>query len=56
MAQAETFGGTVAELATGRDEAQIDLMRALDEIGAADSNRDERPSSRPGHRVATLLR
>jgi ketoreductase RED1 len=34
-AQAENFGGTVAELATRRDEAQIRLMKALGEIGAA---------------------
>jgi ketoreductase RED1 len=34
-AQAEHFDGTVAELATRRDEAQIRLMRALGEIGAA---------------------
>lgn len=33
--QAENFDGTVAELAARRDEAQIRLMRALDEIGAA---------------------
>jgi len=30
--QAEDFGGTVAELARRRDEAQIRLMKALDEI------------------------
>jgi ketoreductase RED1 len=34
--QAEHFGGTVAELATRRDQAQIRLMQALGELGAAD--------------------
>jgi ketoreductase RED1 len=34
-AQAEHFGGTVAELATRRDQAQIRLMQALGEPGTA---------------------
>jgi ketoreductase RED1 len=33
--QAEHFGGTVAELAARRDQAQIRLMQALGELGAA---------------------
>jgi hypothetical protein len=34
--QAEHFGGTVAELATRRDQAQIRLMQALGELGTAE--------------------
>jgi ketoreductase RED1 len=33
--QAEHFGGTVAELAARRDQAQIRLMQALGELGPA---------------------
>ena len=34
--QAEHFGGTVAELAARRDQAQIRLMQALGELGTAE--------------------
>ncbi len=34
--QAEHFGGTVAELATRRDRAQIRLRQALGELGTAE--------------------
>jgi ketoreductase RED1 len=34
--QAEHFGGTVAELATRRDQAQIRLMQALGELGTGE--------------------
>jgi ketoreductase RED1 len=34
--QAEHFGGTVAELAARRDQAQIRLMQPLGELGTAE--------------------
>jgi ketoreductase RED1 len=36
MTEAEHFGGTVAELATRRDQLQIRLMQALGELGTAE--------------------